>query len=289
MSSRSEKTFGSDFRRFFGRGLAILLPSVLTLWILYQLFLFVLNNVGAPINTGIRVVVIEAAPRIWSDDQLPAMFRVTDADVARERASLSGANVDRITDKQLQDRVRRKQFKDWWDRTPGMNLIGLAVAVVTIYFAGLVLGGYLGKRLYVRIEQLIAQVPGFKQLYPHVKKVVEMIFGESSSKAFTEVVLVEYPRKGIWTIGLLTSDGFNELREQAKGAVVSVFIPTSPTPMTGFVINVRREEAHPMKMSVEEALRYVISAGVLSPDDPIQGRAVAATADAKALEPESEA
>lgn len=288
MSSRKEKTFGSDFRRFFGRGLAILLPSVLTLWIIYQLFLFVLNNVGAPINTGIRAVVIEAAPRIWSNEQLPAMFRVTEADMVRERAQLSGPSATRVTDQALEERIRRQQFKDWWDGTPGMNLIGLAVAVVTIYFAGLVLGGYLGKRLYHRIEQLIAQIPGFKQLYPHVKKVVEMIFGESSSKAFTQVVLVEYPRKGIWTIGLLTSDGFKELREHAQSDVVSVFIPTSPTPMTGFVVNFRRDEAKPMTMSVEEALRYVISAGVLSPDDPIQGRAVPKGDGAKALEPGSQ-
>lgn len=268
MSSRDERTFGSDFKRFFGRGLAILLPSVLTLWILYQLFLFVLNNVGAPINTGIRVVVIEVAPRIWSDEQLPPMFQVTDADVERERAQLTGTGVDRITDSSLRARVRRREFADWWDRTPGMNLIGLAVAVVTIYFAGLLLGGYLGKQIHQKVELLIARIPVFKQLYPHVKKVVEMIFGESASKAFTEVVLLEYPRKGIWTVGLVTGSGFKEVQDAAQGITVAVFIPTSPTPMTGFVINVRRDDVRTLRMSVEEALRFVVSAGVLSPDDP---------------------
>ncbi len=268
MSSREERTFGTDFKRFFGRGLAILLPSVLTLWILYQLFLFVLNNVGAPINTGIRVVVIEVAPRIWSDDQLPTMFKVTDADVERERAQLSETEAERVTDTALRKKIRRSQFADWWDHTPGMNLIGLAVAVVTIYFAGLLLGGFLGKQLYHKVELLIARIPVFKQLYPHVKKVVEMIFGESASKAFTEVVLFEYPRKGVWTVGLVTGSGFKEVQEAAQGATVAIFIPTSPTPMTGFVVNVLRDEVRTLSMSVEEALRFVISAGVLSPDDP---------------------
>ena len=268
MSEQHPKTFGGDFRRFFGRGLAILLPSVLTLWILYQLFLFVLNNVGAPINTGIRSVVSEVAPRSCPNDELPAMFRVTDSDIQRERLLLSGANAERVTDAELEDTIRRRQFATWWDDTPGMNLIGLAVAVVTIYFAGLVLGGYLGRKLYLRIEQLIARVPGFKQLYPHVKRVVEMIFGEQATKAFTEVVLVEYPRKGIRTVGFVTGSGFEELREEAKCEMVSVFVPTSPTPMTGFVINVPRAEARRLSMTIEEALRFVISAGVLSPDDP---------------------
>jgi uncharacterized membrane protein len=272
MGNTHKHTFGSDFKRFFGRGLAILLPSVLTLWILYQLFMFVLNNVGAPINTGIRIVVVEAAPLMWSEAELPRVFQVTDEDLARERASLNRPGVERLSDDVLRERLRRQQFARWWQDTPGMDLIGLVVAVVVIYFSGLLLGGFLGRKLYMRIEQLIAKMPGFKQLYPHVKKVVEMIFGESATmKAFTEVVIVEYPRKGIWTIGLVTGTAFQEVRDAAGGEVATVFIPTSPTPMTGFVINCRREDVRRVQITVEEALRFVISAGVLTPDSE-QGR-----------------
>lgn len=265
MSEPAKRTFGGDFKRFFGRGLAILLPSVLTLWILFQLFMFVLNNVGAPINRGIRIVVVEVVPRIWQEEDLPRVFQVTESDLARERAATTRPGAERLSDGVLRERVRRQQFAEWWRTTPGMDLIGLVVAVVVIYFAGLLLGGFLGRKLYVRIESLIAKIPGFKQLYPHVKKVVEMIFGETSMKAFTEVVLVEWPRKGIWTVGFVTGTSFEDVEQAAGGPVVSVFIATSPTPMTGFVVNVRRDETRRLKMSVEEALRFIISAGVLTP------------------------
>jgi len=269
MSEASKRTFGGDFKRFFGRGLAILLPSVLTLWILYQLFMFVLNNVGAPINRGIRIVVVEVMPRVWSEEELPRVFQVTESDLSRERAATTRPGAERLSDNVLRERVRRQQFAEWWRTTPGMDLIGLVVAVVIIYFAGLLLGGFLGRSLYVRIEALIAKIPGFKQLYPHVKKVVEMIFGETSMKAFTEVVLIEWPRKGIWTVGFVTGSSFEAVTEAAGGEVVSVFIATSPTPMTGFVVNIRRDEALRLQMTVEEALRFIISTGVLTPGSEV--------------------
>jgi len=103
-------------------------------------------------------------------------------------------------------------------------------------------------------------------VYPHVKQIVDFLFGENQMK-FSKVVIVEYPRAGIWTVGLLTGDSLKDIQTQVGGVdVVSVFIPSSPTPFTGYTITVPREDAIEMPISIEEALRFVVSGGVLVPD-----------------------
>ena len=85
-------------------------------------------------------------------------------------------------------------------------------------------------------------------------------------KAFSETVLVQYPREGIWSLGFVTGTSFKDIRAASGVETVSVFIPTSPTPMTGFVINVARSEAIKVDISIDQALRFIITAGVLTPD-----------------------
>jgi uncharacterized membrane protein len=110
-----------------------------------------------------------------------------------------------------------------------------------------------------------------------VKQVVDLIFGENSTmKAFSETVLVQYPRKGIWSLGFVTGNTFSDVRDATGVEVVSVFIPTSPTPMTGFVINVPRSEAMKVDISIDQALRFIITAGVLTPEHVDAGEATRA-------------
>src|SRR5262249_33807274 len=104
----------------------------------------------------------------------------------------------------------------------------------------------------------------FKQVYPHVKQVVDMIFGEKQI-AFKRVVLVEYPRKGIWSVGFVTSAGMRDVGEFAGERVLTVFIPSTPTPFTGFTITVKESEAMSAPITVDEALRFVLTGGVLVP------------------------
>lgn len=254
-----------DFRRFFGRGLGILLPSVLTLWILFQLLMFLNNNVGEPINRGVRLVVIQVAPRLVAEERLPGWFRVTDGEVLDARVERRFRGIGDMPDAQVRELVRREKFRERWQKHWYLQATGLIVAIVVIYFAGRFLGGYLGRRIYERMEALLAKVPGFKQVYPHVKQVVQMVLGDRPI-AFNRVVLVEYPRKGIWTIGLVTGESLTIIADEAGTDVVTVFIPTSPTPFTGFTINVETREIVDVPMSVEEAIRFFITAGVLVPD-----------------------
>ncbi|MEO1007761.1 MAG: DUF502 domain-containing protein [Planctomycetota bacterium] len=260
-----QDTFMQDFKRFFGRGLAVLLPSILTLWLLWQAFVFVFSNVAEPINTGIRTVVINAVPAVVPEENLPDVFSVDPEEVDEFLALPEG--------KPFRDREReaarqylvRQQLRDFWSEHWYLRGAGLFVAIVLIYLAGLLLGNYLGRRVYARLEQLISQVPGFKQVYPHVKQLVDLVMGERKV-AFRRVVMVQYPRRGIWTLGLVTSDSLMPIQEQTGRPCLAVFVPSTPTPFTGFTITVPKDEAIDVPLTIDEAIRFFITGGTLVPD-----------------------
>ncbi len=265
--SAAPKTFSSDFRRFFGRGLAVLLPSVLTLWLLWTAFVFVFNNVAVPINRGLRWVVVEAAPLVVAKDprKQPGWYHVTDEERAAFLAAPGNAAFRRATPARVDHEVRLLQFRDFWNSHWYLEAAGLVVAVTLIYLAGLMLGGLIGRRIYGRVEAYISRVPGFKQVYPHVKQLVDLVIGDKPM-AFKRVVLVQYPSKGIWTVGLVTSNSLRTASEAAGGPCLTVFIPSTPTPFTGFTINVREDEVLDLPLSIDEAIRFVLTGGVLVPD-----------------------
>jgi uncharacterized membrane protein len=256
-------SFSSDFRRFFGRGLGILLPTIVTLWILWQAFSFVYTNVAEPINRATRIAVIWVVPQVYSVGSRPEWFEITEEEVLQARSD--GRYRPGTPDATIIKTMRRDQLRRVWNDYGILNLSGFIIAILLIYFAGLLLGNFFGRQIYLRVEALIARVPGFKQVYPHVKQVIELILGEKKM-AFSKVVLVEYPSQGIWTIGFLTGDSLRDIDASAGGRVVSIFIPTSPTPFTGFTINVLAAKAIAVDVSIEEALRFVITAGVLTPE-----------------------
>jgi uncharacterized membrane protein len=268
-------TFSSDFRRFFGRGLAVLLPSILTLWLLWTAFVFVFNNVAEPINRGIRIAVLEVVPFVVPRDQLvvevhpevtpPPMrwYQVTLAE--REAYKLARPALRDAPARRVDREIRAVKFRQFWEAHWYLSATGLIVAIGLIYLAGMLLGGLIGRRLYAKVEYLIAKVPGFKQVYPHVKQLVDLIIGERPM-AFKRVVLVEYPRAGIWTMGLVTSPSLKIATEAARGGCVAIFIPSTPTPFTGFTITVPERDVIDVPMSIDEAIRFVLTGGVLIPE-----------------------
>lgn len=258
-------SFTSDFKRFFSRGLAILLPTAVTLWLLWQAFGFVYNTVAQPINKATRITVIWVVPKVMDEESLPEWFQVTQAEIAEARANRPEIR-ENVSDAAVRLTLRREYLQKFWREHPYLNLTGLFIAIMLIYLAGVLLGNIVGKSLYSRVERLITRIPGFKQVYPHVKQVVDMVIGEKKM-AFSKVVVVEYPKDGIWTVGFLTGNSLREIDGFAGDRVVSVFIPTSPTPFTGFTINMPRSKVQEISMTIEEALRFVITAGVLAPGD----------------------
>ena len=110
----------------------------------------------------------------------------------------------------------------------------------------------------------LVKLPGIKQIYPSVKQVTDFFFSDRQVQ-YSRVVIVEYPRKGIWSLGLVTNTGMRTVDESLPGELLTVFVPSSPTPVTGYTITVRRDEVIDLPISIDEALRFTISGGVIQP------------------------
>jgi uncharacterized membrane protein len=257
MSDPSARTFSADFKRFFLRGLAILLPSVLTLWIVVKAYQFIDNAVAEPINSSVRAGMASLTP-YWAP--LQNQFEPNDAEVS---VALASANV-KTTPDAMRAKLRYEHIATWWAERWYMDFIGLVIAIIAVYIAGRLLGGIIGRGFYRRIERLITSVPVFKQVYPYVKQVVDFLISDDKQLKFNRVVMAQYPRQGIWSIGFLTGSAMDSVKERA-GDSVTVFIPSSPTPFTGYAINVPRSEVVELPITVEEAVRFVVSCGVLVP------------------------
>jgi len=127
-------------------------------------------------------------------------------------------------------------------------------------------GSYIGSRLHRKGELLLTQVPVIKQVYPHVKQVTDFVFGSGHDRLkFKRVVAVQYPRKGLWSLGLVTGDPMRTIQSKESARLLTVFVPSSPTPFTGYVVTVRADETIDMPLSIEEALKFTVSGGVLTP------------------------
>jgi uncharacterized membrane protein len=243
---------------------------VLTIWIVVQLYLFVNAQVAAPINAGIRSSVLWLAPQLPASLQ-PEWFVVTDVELAEFRASLlqSGSQesraLTRASDPELRGELRRQALDAFWQRHWYLQLLGLLVAIVLFYLAGVIFGGLFGRAIYQNLERLITRIPIIKQVYPHVKQVVELILGEKQM-AFSKVVLVQYPRQGIWTLAFVTNAGMRAISDAAAADTVTLFIPSTPTPFTGFTITVPRASVIEVSLTIDEAIRFVLTGGVLIPD-----------------------
>jgi len=146
----------------------------------------------------------------------------------------------------------------WGHNIPG---IGFGVTVVLIYLIGVIAGNILGKRLIRYGESLIGRVPIFRQLYSTIKHIVDS-FSAPEKTSFLQVVLVEFPRKGMRAIGFVT----NESTDKSGQKLVNVLIPNSPNPMSGFLQIVKEDEVVRTKVSVDQALQMIVSAGRMTPE-----------------------
>lgn len=247
--------------RFFLRGLGVILPSVLTLWILVAAFRFIDGNIAAPINAGLRfgVATVAGASDI---EQFRATPEALQAEISRaERLRLDAS------ESAARARVIRANVAEWWESRWYLDLAGLALAIVAVYILGRLVGGYIGRRLLAAFETGMLSVPGIRSVYPALKQVVEFLFGSERKKlSFNRVVMIEYPRPGIWSMGLVTGDAAREV-QAAVGDSVTVFVPSSPTPFTGWTVTVPRDQVRELPITIDEALRYLVSAGVVVPGD----------------------
>jgi len=226
--------FGGDFRRFFFRGLAAMLPALLTVMIIVWVLQFVDIHVGAHVNKLVKWIVVQ-----WMSV------------AGKHELSLRGPDV-------LWNRV--KLFWEDWQ----FNWVGFILSFVLIYVFGRFVASILGRAMWRLIERSFFRLPIVKQIYPSVKQVTDFLLAERKME-FSRVVAVEYPRKGIWSLGLVTNEGMRTLCEVLGQDLVTVFVPSSPTPVTGYAITVQRSEVIDLPLSIDDALRLIVSGGVIMP------------------------
>ncbi len=271
-TQRAAPSFGDDFRKFFLRGLAILMPSLVTLAIVFWAYDFLHNNIAGPINSGVRQGVHTLGPRVLGAEGMEryAWYDVTDEERAAELATRRNKAIDRET---LDNQLRVIKLREAWADRWYLEAIGFIIAIILVYLAGVLVGNFVGRRFYQRVEGYLVRLPVIKQVYPNVKQVTDFLLPSNDptdgkkSKLPTSgrVVLVEYPRPGIWTVGLLTGQTMKAIEAIAGEPCVTIFIPSSPTPFTGYTITVPGKHVHELPISFDEAIRFVVSGGVLVP------------------------
>ncbi len=217
------------FKSYFLRGLAVLVPTILTLWIFIWGYKFIQENISIFVNKGI----------VWL-----ILF-------------LQGES----------QYVTQKELIEFWIHGWG-SIAGFIIALVAVCIVGALLASVVGKTLWRTFEKFIMNTPFLKQVYPYVKQITDFLFIEKKhKKLFSSVVAVEYPREGIWSLGMVTGSGLKKIANSIEKDLITVLIPTSPTPFTGFVIMVPKEKTIDVDITIEEALRFIVSGGVITPSN----------------------
>jgi uncharacterized membrane protein len=224
----------SRFRSYFLRGLAVLLPTILTIWIFVWGYNFIQNNISVHINWGL----------VWITMKLKGL--------------------------EWENQAAKDVWSGFWVDGAG-SIAGFILALIFAFIVGMILASVVGRSLWRYVEKLIMNVPFIRRVYPYIKQITDfLLIQNKNDQLFLRVVGVEYPRKGIWSIGMVTGEGLPRLVNNFRKEFVTVLIPTSPTPFTGFVIMVPKKDTIELDITVEEALRFAVSAGVITPSTKLE-------------------
>jgi uncharacterized membrane protein len=228
-------SFGDDFRRFFVSGMAALLPTLITLWLLVWAWNFLWENLGRHIIAGIK----------WT------------------WASMAEAGLVRFEPYGYIGRY-------WADDLLRTKLVGVLLAVLLVYVIGVIIGNFIGRTFYRLIESTVMRIPLVRAVYPAVKQVTDFVLSSRRGERFatSHVVAVQPHEQGIWSIGLITGGGLPSLAQVTGEELVTVFVPSTPTAFTGYVLVVPRRNVVELPMSVEDAMRLLVSGGVIAPGVP---------------------
>ena len=143
--------------------------------------------------------------------------------------------------------------------------IGVVVAIIVVLLTGLNTANYFGKRIVESWDAFLDRIPLVRSIYSPLKKFSELVLSDQT-QSFSKVLLIEYPRKGIYSLCFQTSKELGEVQNQSGEEMVCVYIPTTPNPTSGYIVLVPQNEVQELKMSVEDALKMIISLGVVVPD-----------------------
>lgn len=268
----------NPFRRAVLRGLAVVLPPLLTIVI----FVWIGNTVAVyllePLESGARWAIVQGTHDIRDDLPLTnvqegtaliegvGVFQrtkdgrfvpLTVYDKVADDPGVSGIppTADGVYDRYVEIRYLQRYV---------VIPIFLCVFILTLYLLGKFLAAGVGKFFWLQFERIIHRLPLIRNVYSSVKQVTDFMFSESEIE-YTRVVAIEYPRKGIWTLAMVTGESMLDIRSAANEPVLSVLVPTSPMPFTGFTVTVKKSEAIDLNLTIDQAFQFIVSCGVVVP------------------------
>ena len=278
-----------DFRRLFFRGLAALVPTLLTIALLVWAYRLLNDNVGVHINRALlallstwvspqpatSLVDVEVDPLKYGtpinewDEQTGRRLTIEHKIINQ---SILGADARGVDEADLQ-RAERERDKALWEIAFvkwKLHLVGFLIAIVLVYYIGLFLASFLGRTSWRMVEGLLCRIPLIRAIYPNIKQVTDFLLSDRKVE-FAGVVAVEYPRRGVWSIGLRTGGPMTKVQHRVSDELITVFIPSSPTPITGYTIQVALKDVIDLNITIDEALRFTISGGVIKPEALLPG------------------
>ena len=154
------------------------------------------------------------------------------------------------------------------ERLLGMNIpgIGTVLTLLVVFITGLLTANIIGQKLVSFWEGVLWRIPVVKSIYWGIKQVSDTLFS-SQGEAFRKALLVQYPREGSWTIAFMTGQPGGDVTNHLKGEYISVYVPTTPNPTSGFFLMMPKSDVIELDLSVDAALKYIISMGVVSPNN----------------------
>lgn len=154
--------------------------------------------------------------------------------------------------------------------------IGVIITLSVIFVTGIVVANFVGRRLVIIGDAMIGRIPLVRTVYTGVKQLVDTLF-TPGGQSFRKVLLIEYPRAGLWTLAFQTGDVASQMQSLiTQDPMISLYVPTTPNPTSGFLMLVARKDVIEIDMSVDQALKFIISLGVVQPvwKDPISAEAI---------------
>jgi len=278
------------------RGLAVVLPPLLTIVIFIWVFGTVQQYVLEPFTAGLREVVVWSIADIRTDDDFPPQYRgsltpIKDGIVyqqvknseKKKKSYIPLSVYDYVQEHRRVDSMPATA-KDIYRRYVGLRYLRpyqvipyfLCGFILVLYLLGKFMAAGVGRFFWGMFERGITRVPFVRKVYSSVKQVSDFLLTDREVQ-YSRVVAVEWPRKGIWCLALVTGSGLKEIHTAAGEEVLSVLIPTSPAPMTGFTVTVKQSETIDLDITIDEAIQYIVSCGVVVPSEHVRRTQVAST------------
>lgn len=250
------------FRRAVLRGIAIIMPPLLTIALFIWAWSVIETSVLRPVESvtsdliAVYTRVIVSKEPTGERSVVDGEVTINDSDAKRIfKRRGDGSWVGYFTDDYIRERFLRREV---------VLPLFFSVFLLVSYMLGKFVAAGVGRMLVNWFEVLIQRLPLISNVYGSVKQVTDFVLTEREIE-FNRVVAVEYPRKGIWSVGFVTGESMADIRAAANEPVLSVLIPTSPMPVTGFTVTVAKSEAVDLNITVDQAIQFIVSCGVVVP------------------------